>query len=110
VLAHEKNNTLFFSSLQSSFAKTELARHGYDFSTMNTLVLVYEGKILYKSDAALDLCKFLKAPYSWALALKIFPRFIRDSVYDLVSRNRKKWFKKEFCCVVNPEQKKRFLD
>jgi predicted DCC family thiol-disulfide oxidoreductase YuxK len=109
VTTHEKNNELFFSSLQSDYAKQLLAKYNYNFSNLSTLVLVLDGKIFYKSDAALNLSKFLKPPYSWALALKIFPRFLRNAVYDIIARNRKKWWKKEFCFLPTLEMKKRFI-
>ncbi len=109
-LKHEKNHELFFSPLQSNFAKTELGKYKYDFSQMGTFALISDGKVYYKSDAALSLSKFLKAPQSWFIVFKIVPGFIRNAVYDLVARNRKKWFKKEFCFLPDAETKKRFLD
>src|ERR1035437_1713915 len=97
VIKHEKGEVLLFSSLQSDFAKKELTKYNYDFSLANTLVLVKDNKAYFKSNAALTLNKFLKAPYSWLYVFTIFPNFFRDWVYDIVSRNRKKWFKKQFC-------------
>jgi predicted DCC family thiol-disulfide oxidoreductase YuxK len=110
MLDHEKNDELFFSSLQSEFARKELAAYNYDFSQMNTFALIKDDRAYFKSDAALNLSSFLKAPYSWLTIFKIVPRFIRNVIYDWVARNRKKWFKREYCCSTSPEQKKRFLD
>lgn len=109
VLKHEKEPELFFASLQGDFARQKLAVFNYDFSSMGTLVLVSDGVAHYKSDAALGLSKFLRAPYSWALALKLFPRFLRDAVYDLVARKRRAWFKKAYCYVPDLHTKQRFL-
>lgn len=109
VLRHEKEPELFFSSLQSDFARKTLVRFNYDFTQMNTLVLVSDGLAYFKSDAALNLARFLRMPARWAIALRIFPRFVRDPVYDLVARNRKKWFKKPYCYVPDMHTRKRFL-
>jgi predicted DCC family thiol-disulfide oxidoreductase YuxK len=109
VVKHEKGEELLFSSLQSDFAKQELAKHQYDFSQINTMVLIKDNDVYFKSSAALTLNKFLKAPYSWSYALIIFPKFFRDRIYDIVARNRKKWFRKEFCFVPDEKMKKRFL-
>lgn len=109
VVKHEKTEELLFSSLQSNFAKNELAKYKYDFTQTNTMVLIKDNKAYFKSTAALTLTKFLKAPYSWLYAFIIFPKFFRDWVYDIVARNRKKWFKKEFCYVLNAELRKRFI-
>jgi predicted DCC family thiol-disulfide oxidoreductase YuxK len=110
VITHEKEgNDLLFCSLQSDFAKRELTKYKYDFTQTNTLVLMEGDKVYYKSTAALNLNKLLKAPHSWYIALKIFPRFLRDWVYDIIARKRKKWFKKEFCFVPDDKLKGRFI-
>ena len=109
VIKHEKADELLFSSLQSDFAKQELSKYHYDFSQVNTMVLIKDNKAYFKSDAALALQKFLKQPYSWLFTFIVFPKFLRDWVYDVVARNRKKWFKKEFCFVPDEKMKKRFI-
>jgi predicted DCC family thiol-disulfide oxidoreductase YuxK len=41
---------------------------------------------------------------------KIIPRFIRDSVYNLVAANRYRLFgKKDECMIPSPELKARFI-
>jgi len=109
IIKHEKGEELLFCSLQSDFAKQELEKYHYDFGLTNTLVLIKDNKAYFKSDAALILQKFLKEPYSWLYAFTIFPKFFRDWVYDIVSRNRKKWFKKQFCFMPDEKLKKRFI-
>ena len=110
VISHEKNNELFFSSLQSEFARKELAKYQYDITQLNTLVLIKDNKAYIKSSAALTLAKFFKAPYSWLYAFTIVPKFIRNGVYDVIARNRKRWFKKEYCFVPDTKMKSRFLN
>ena len=109
VVKHERGEELLFSSLQSEFAKKELAKYQYDFSQTGTMVLIKNDKTYFKSSAALTLNKFLKVPYSWLYALIIFPKFFRDWIYDMVARNRKKWFRKEFCFVPDEKLRKRFI-
>lgn len=109
VIKHEKNHDLLFAPLQSDLAAKELAKHNYDFNELNTLVLIKDGKAYFKSSGALTLNKFLKAPYSWLYAFMIVPGFIRNWVYDIIARNRKKWFKKEFCFVPGASLKDRFI-
>ncbi len=110
VIKHERaGEELLFSSLQSDFAKLELAKYNYDFTQTNTMVLIKENKAFFKSNAALTLNKFLKPPYSWLFTFIIFPKFFRDWVYDIVARNRKKWFKKQFCFAPDAKLKKRFI-
>jgi predicted DCC family thiol-disulfide oxidoreductase YuxK len=110
VVKHERGEELLFCSLQSNFAERYLAKFNYDFTQTNTMVLVKNGKVFLKSSAALTLHKFLKAPYSWLYAFSIVPPFVRNGVYDIVARNRKKWFKKEYCFVPDEKVKKRFVN
>src|SRR5260370_28633400 len=78
IVKHEKENSnLLFCSLQSGFAKTELAKYHYNFSRLDTMVLLEENSIHLKSGAGIALGKYLRTPYSWIIACKIFPRFIR---------------------------------
>jgi predicted DCC family thiol-disulfide oxidoreductase YuxK len=65
--------------------------------------------ILFKSDAAIAAMRRL--PYwRWAGIGWIIPRFIRDPLYDLLARNRYKWFgKRDQCLVLPPDIKARFF-
>lgn len=109
VLKHERNKELFFAPLQSELAKKELSKYNYDFSELGTFALIKNGQAYFKSDAALSLSSFVKAPFSWFVIFKIVPRFIRNAIYDMVARNRKKWFKKAYCVMPDPADKGRFL-
>ncbi|HTA63379.1 MAG TPA: DUF393 domain-containing protein [Bacteroidia bacterium] len=111
VINHEKNsdNPLLFCSLQSAYAKQALGKHAYDFNNLSTLVLMINDGVYYKSDAALGLTKFFKKPYSLLIVLKLVPKFIRDYVYVLVAKNRKRLFKTTFCYMPLPQHKNRFI-
>ena len=108
----KKKNTqaILFCSLQSNYAKKVLAKYNYNFSELSTLILWIDDVVYYKSTAALNLSKFLKQPYSWLIILKIFPKFIRDAVYNFIAKNRKRFMKKSFCYVPPALLKDRFLD
>ena len=112
VIDHEKENTqpILFCSLQSDYAKHVLATYNYDFNELSTLVLLIDNVVYFKSTAALNLTRFLKAPYNWLTILKIFPKFIRDGVYNYVARNRKKIFKNACCYVPSAKIKDRFIN
>ena len=49
--------------------------------------------------------------WRWVGIAKVIPRFIRNYLYDVLARNRYKWFgKKEECWVPTADLKSRFLD
>jgi predicted DCC family thiol-disulfide oxidoreductase YuxK len=78
--------------------------------SMDTFVLIEDGKYYTRSTAALRLAKGLKFPYPLLYGLIIIPKFIRNAVYNTVARNRYRWFgKDEACMLPTPEIKERFL-
>jgi len=49
--------------------------------------------------------------WGWVKIFWAVPKFIRDAVYNLIAKNRYKWFgKKEECWLPTPDLKARFLD
>lgn len=112
IIKHEKNikEPILFCSLQVTYAKQVLEKYHYNFKELNTLVLLVDNKVFYKSDAALNIATYLKSPYRWLTVFKIVPKFIRDSVYSYVSNNRKKLIKAQFCYMPSPLLKNRFIE
>jgi predicted DCC family thiol-disulfide oxidoreductase YuxK len=101
---------LRFASLQSDLAKTRLSPLGIDPSALDSLVLVDEGRAFVRSAAALRVAAYLRAPWSWMRGLLVVPAFVRDSVYDVVARNRYRWFGRSAGCLIpSPELRARFL-
>ncbi|MFP3490955.1 DCC1-like thiol-disulfide oxidoreductase family protein, partial [Staphylococcus sp. SIMBA_130] len=65
---------------------------------------------LVKSEAALSIIQQLGGWFKLLLVFHLFPRSIRDRLYDEVAKHRYKWFgKKESCMIPTKEQRKRFL-
>ena len=111
VLERNKNENIQFASLQSDFGRKMLAEINLPADYTSSLVLVEEGKSYVKSDAALQLAKHLNGLWKIGSVLLIFPRFIRNPVYDWIAKNRYKWFgKKGVCWIPEPKWKARFLD
>lgn len=107
LMRHDKKKRLRFATLQS-----EHARHLLDIEKdgMDSVILEWNGKVYHKTAAgirALALCG-----RGWVLmkGLLIFPPFLRDFFYDIIARNRYKWWgKKESCRIPTPEERERFL-
>ena len=76
----------------------------------DSVILFYQGKWYNRSSAALQVFKLLGLPWSLLFASIIFPVFLRDPVYNFISRNRYKWFgKRNECMLPAPGIKDRFL-
>lgn len=110
VLKHEKNNEIYFTSLQSPTGIEILNHYSINPKEIDSLVLIEKNKAYIKSSAALRVSKYLKGLYPICFSLLIIPSFIRNWVYDYVAKNRYKWFgKMDNCLVPDGNLLKRFL-
>jgi predicted DCC family thiol-disulfide oxidoreductase YuxK len=108
ILKYERNTVVKFASLQSAFAKMVLKEFGLE-SNYNESILFYENDRLYsKSTAILKIISYLKWYFYPLLIIWLIPNLIRDKVYDLIARNRKRF--SIICKIHDPKQSNRFLD
>ena len=63
-----------------------------------SVILWMDNKPYIRSDGALLAIAQLGGIYRAAAWLRIIPKFIRDTVYDWIARNRYKWFGKRDQC------------
>jgi predicted DCC family thiol-disulfide oxidoreductase YuxK len=111
VIKHDKKRLFRFASLQSSFGEKVLTEHNLPHNTFNSFILIDSNKIYTRSTAALIVAKKLSGLIKLLYIFIIVPEFIRDIVYDIIARNRYKWFgKKEACWLPTPELKSLFYD
>lgn len=113
ILKHDTEGQFYFASLQSEFGQKLLTYFGKDTSDFDTFLYYHPTKeMLYdRSTAALNVIPKLDKWYCKLAKIGlIFPKFFRDAVYNLISKNRYKWFgKKETCALTPPELKHRFI-
>lgn len=110
VFQHEKYQLIYFASLQSEVGQALLEKFQLPKDYIDSLVYIEGDKVFLSSDAAIQISKFLKFPYSLLGIFWIVPRFIRDTVYKFIAKNRYKWFgKSESCMLPTAAQKSRFL-
>ncbi|MEJ6686622.1 MAG: DCC1-like thiol-disulfide oxidoreductase family protein [Crocinitomicaceae bacterium] len=93
ILKQEKEENLFFATLQGDFAQSFLPKKGLLEINMRTFYFVQNNQVFQKSSAALKLIPYLKWYFKIFLIFWIVPRFLRDSVYDFISKNRYRFFK-----------------
>ena len=110
-LRHERDEVLKFASLDSDYARRELAERGFPEPPPDTVVVLHGDRILVRSDAALRIAAHLKAPWRWLRILRIIPRPLRDALYDFIARRRHRWFPppQGVCPMPGPATKARFL-
>lgn len=111
VLKHDKQKLFRFASLQSESGQKLLVQNNLSHTVFNSFVLIQNEKVYIKSTAALMVAKQLNGFIKIVYAFIIVPKFIRDAVYNLISKNRYKWFgSKDHCMLPTPELQSRFLN
>jgi predicted DCC family thiol-disulfide oxidoreductase YuxK len=111
VIARDRSARFSFASLQSDAAARLLARTTATGSRGDSIVLLDRGRLFTQSTAALRIARELGFPWTLAYILVGVPRPLRDWVYDVVARNRYRWFgKRDVCFVPTPDLKRRFLE
>jgi predicted DCC family thiol-disulfide oxidoreductase YuxK len=109
LIKHDKKGVLKFASLQGNYAKDFV--NETEIQSMQS-ILFFDGKMLYKkSTAVLKLSSLLGGWHQLLLLGYILPRFIRDWLYNIVAKNRYRWFgKKDQCMLPSKGFENRFLD
>lgn len=109
VIDRDKENYFKFTALQSDYAKEVLSNFDFNSSALNSILLLEDGKIYTKSSSVLRIVKKLNGFWPLLYSFYIVPKFLRDWVYDIIAKNRYKWWgKQENCRVPTPELKTKF--
>lgn len=113
VIERDTKDAFRFVALQSETGTAILKKIGLFDKNIDSIVLYEPGvAYFYKANAALEIAKSLGGIYSvLGYILNIFPDFILNFDYDIVAKNRYKWFGKEAACMIpTAELKSKFLE
>jgi predicted DCC family thiol-disulfide oxidoreductase YuxK len=114
VLKHDDQAHFRFASLQSDYATRILQRHSLDSQGLDTVYLVQESgeRPAARSDAVMSVLRELGG--FWAavsVALRLFPKTLRDWGYSVVAHYRYNVFGKyESCPLPEKKYRDRFLN
>lgn len=108
VIRKDKNEYFQFGALQQS--SDLLKKYHIDSQYLTSLVLIENGKVFYKSSAALRIAKRLDGAWPLLFSFIMIPKFVRDPVYSWIANNRYRWFGKgNSCRLPSPEEARRFI-
>lgn len=111
VIKRNKAENIVFASLQSTVGKELLLENNLPADFLNSFVFLDDKKLYTKSSAALRVSKYLSGAWPVLQVFLLIPKFIRDSVYTIIAKNRYRWFgKMNNCWIPTRELKSRFLD
>ena len=111
LIKRDKKRIFKYASLQSKVGQDLLKKNNLSPNELKSVVLQVNGKIFFKSKAAILILSKLPFPWSLMVVFKIVPFFISNVVYDFIAKNRYQWFgKKETCRLPTEEEKALFIE
>jgi predicted DCC family thiol-disulfide oxidoreductase YuxK len=110
ILKRDKENRFLVGALQEEAGKRLLARFQVKPEYLDSLVLVENGEIFFRSTAALKIARNLSGFWPFFYVFMAIPTSVRDWIYNWIGKNRYRWFgKKNTCRLPSPEEKAKFL-
>lgn len=97
ISARDRRHELELVPQQSEEGREILAKHGLPAGDMSTMVFVDRGRAYTKSAGVFRILARLPWPWPILGLLRIVPRFIRDMLYDVVARHRRRLFDSVRC-------------
>ena len=102
----DKNNILYFSPLQSNYAKSSINKKY--LKEMDSVIVIKNEKIFSKSYAAFVVLRELRSPLRYLFYL--VPTFFADFIYDFIAKRRYSWFGKKEECIFPIDNPKFLID
>ncbi len=111
IIRRDPEKQFLFASLQSPTGLQISRAVGLPDDALTTMIFVEDGRYYLKSSAALHILRRMKGFWPLLFAFILVPQFFRDACYDVVGKNRYRWFgRKESCLIPTPDIRERFVD
>jgi predicted DCC family thiol-disulfide oxidoreductase YuxK len=99
-----------FAALQTDKGRLTAEKNKINLIRIDSIILIENDRVFYRSDAALRISRKLRGAWKLFYVFTVIPPFIRNFIYDLVARNRYKWFgRRDTCFIPDDDLKERFL-
>lgn len=90
-----------FATVQTPAAREIYARFGLDPDLFDTIMVLIDGVPHLRWSGVLAAARLMPPPWRWlGVVGRVVPDFIGDQIYDLVQRNRFKWFGRRAQCFT----------
>jgi predicted DCC family thiol-disulfide oxidoreductase YuxK len=109
VLRHDRRHHFRLAAMQGEVGTALYQRFGIDPKDPESMIVVTGDKVQRNSDGVLAIYAGLGWPWRATAILRVVPKFIRDSVYGWVARNRYRLFGRREQCFVPTDEHKRYV-
>ena len=100
IIKRDSKDVFRFASLQGDVGKKMVKKHSL---SINSIVLIKNGKVKTKSSAVLNILYHLNTFWKALLVFYVVPYPIRDILYNIVAKSRYFLFGKQNQCMVPNE-------
>ncbi len=109
LIKYDKNKIFTFTATQTNAGKNIISQYSL-LHEGASVVFIKDENVFYKSDAIIEISKQING---WPHIFKygfLFPKFLRDGIYNVIAKNRYYLFgRKETCKLPSEENGNRFL-
>jgi predicted DCC family thiol-disulfide oxidoreductase YuxK len=110
IINRDPSGIFRFAPLQSETGKNLLSKFDLPNDKFDSIILVENNEYYLRSTAALKILQRLGALWKIVYVFMLVPRPVRDYIYDIVARNRYKWYgKRAECMIPSSDIESRFL-
>jgi len=110
VWRNERGRVVRFAAVQSPAGKRLMREYGLDPEEPRTLLFIVAGRGHTRSDAVMELARYLRFPWGMLRFARWVPRRMRNWLYELIARHRYRWFgRRDACFVPAGDERDRFL-
>ena len=111
ILQRDRAGYFHYAPIDGSTAQAILNQHDCSAPLPDSIVLYEKGKFYTRSTAALRIAKKLSGGWPLLYVFMVIPAPLRNLVYNLIAKNRYRWFgRSETCWMPKPAWKERFKD
>ena len=110
IIKRDKKDQFRVGALQEDAGKKLLSKFDVNPEYLDSLVLVEDDQVYFRSTAALRIARNLSGLWPLFYVFIILPSGIRDRIYDWIGKNRYRWFgKKNTCRLPTPKERAKFI-
>jgi predicted DCC family thiol-disulfide oxidoreductase YuxK len=110
VIDRDRQALFRFAARQSPEGQRILDDYGIPSEGLDSMILVEGGRVFVRSAAGLRIARRLGGAWPLLYVFVLVPGPLRDAVYDVIARNRKRLMASPAACSVpTPERRARFL-
>ena len=104
IIHRDPTSKFQFVPMQSDYGKDLATQYKIDNYGLDTLVLIKQGKVFIRSDAALEIAGDLTGGWRFLAIFKLVPKAIRDWGYRWFAKNRYRFFGKSDQCIIPSQE------